>query len=97
MAIQVDLSTSQFGVPFSAAYFRIVAAVVSRQRGGVQSVMIDIAGYASKPESDDTKEVDFRRYHAPYSDIEAMPGDNFLAKCYSYLMTQTDMAGCTAI
>jgi hypothetical protein len=29
MAIQLDLSTSQYGVPFAGAYFRVVTAAVT--------------------------------------------------------------------
>lgn len=94
MAIQVDLENSQFGVPFSGAYFRIATASISRQRSTdiKFSVMIDVAGYAAMPELD-TKEIDFRRYHASYSAIEAQEGDNILAKCYSWVMAQPDMNG----
>jgi len=99
MAIQVDLATSQYGVSFAGAYFRIATASVSRMRGDDPKfhVMIDVAGYATAPQNDDTRDVDFRRYHAPLSDIEAMAGDNFLAKCYVWVMSQEDMNGSSAI
>lgn len=99
MAIQVDLATSQYGVPFAGAYFRIATASVSRMRGDDPKfyVMIDVAGYATAPQNDDTRDVDFRRYHAPLSNIEAMAGDNFLAKCYVWVMSQDDMNGSSAI
>jgi hypothetical protein len=95
MAIQVDLATSQYGVPFAGAYFRIVTASVMRQRGDAPrfSVMLDVAGYATAPQDEDTRDVDFRRYHTPLATIEAMAGDNFLAKCYSWVMSQEDMNG----
>ncbi len=98
MAITVDLPNSQFDVPFNGAYFRIATAQVSRQRTTEPRhlVMIDVVGYATKPENEDTREVDFRRYHAPYSDIESQSVDNFLAKCYSWVMSQPDMAGSIA-
>ena len=99
MAIQIDLSTSQYGVPFAGAYFRIVTAAVSRTRDATtrHSVMIDVAGYATQPENDDTRDVDFRRYHCPLSEVEAMTGDTFLAKCYAWTMQQADMAGSQAV
>ena len=83
MAIQLNLSTSQYGVPFAGAYFRIVTAAVSRTRSADNrhSVMIDVAGYATQPSDDDTRDVDFRRYHAPLSEVEAQTGATFLAKC----------------
>lgn len=99
MAIQLDLTTSQYGTPFAGAYFRIVTSSVSRMRsGGAKfTVMIDVAGYATATPDDDTREVDFRRYHADLSDVEAKTGSTFLDKCYSWVMTQVDMAGSTAV
>lgn len=99
MAIQVDLATSQYGVPFAGAYFRIVTAAISRTRNAEArfSVMLDVAGYATAPQNDDTHDVDFRRYHTPLSNIEEMAGDNFLAKCYVWVMSQEDMNGSFAI
>ena len=94
MAIQTNLETSQFGVPFSGAYFRVVISAIVRQRGGERSVMIDVAGYATKPENEDTREIDFRRYNAPYAEVEAQAGDNFIAKAYAWVMSQPDMEGC---
>lgn len=98
MAIQVDIQNSQFGVPFSAAYFRVASANVSRQRGEPKHIVtIDISGYATQPAHDDIREVDFRRYHAPLTDIESQAGTTFLAKCYAWLMQQPDLAGSTGV
>lgn len=98
MAITTNIENSNFGVPFNGAYFRIATAQVSRQRttDPRHLVMIDVVGYATKPENEDTREVDFRRYHAPYSAVESESGDNFLTKCYSWVMSQPDMAGSIA-
>ena len=95
MAIQIDLSTSQYGVPFAGAYFRIVTTAISRTRDAANrhGVMIDVAGYATQPNDDDTRDVDFRRYHCPLSEVEAMTGGTFLAKCYAWTMQQPDMVG----
>ena len=95
MAIQLDLSTSQYGVPFAGAYFRIALAAVSRTRNANNrhSVVIDVAGYATQPSDDDTRDVDFRRYHCPLTEVEAQTGSTFLAKCYAWVMAQADMAG----
>jgi hypothetical protein len=41
--------------------------------------------------------VDFRRYHADLAEVEAQAGDNFLDKCYAWVMTQEDMAGSIAV
>lgn len=99
MAIQIDLTQSQYGVPFQGAYFRVVTAAVTRTRDADNrhSVMIDVAGYATRPENDDTREVDFRRYHTPLTEVEAQTGDTFLAKCYGWVMDQADMAGAIAV
>lgn len=95
MAIQIDLTNSQYGVPFTSAYFRVVTASVSRTRDAVNrhQVLIDVAGYATQPQDDDTREVEFRRYHCALSEVEAQPGDIFLAKCYAWVMQQPDMYG----
>ena len=99
MAIQLDLTNSQYGTPFAGAYFRIVTAAISRMReGGPKfTVMIDVAGYATGTPGDDTREVDFRRYHADLTEVEAQAGGNFLDKCYTWVMTQEDMAGSLAV
>ena len=99
MAIQLDLQNSQFGVPFSGAYFRVVTAAVSRTRNPEQrfSVMIDVVGYATQPQDEDTREVDFRRYHAPLPEVEAQTGSAFLDKCYAWVMSQPDMAGSVGV
>ena len=99
MAIQIDLSTSQYGTPFAGAYFRIVTAAVSRMREGGPKfmVMIDVAGYATATPGDDTREVDFRRYHADLAEVEAAAGANFLDKCYAWVMAQEDMNGSVAV
>lgn len=99
MAISIDLQTSNYGIPFAGAYFRIVTASISRQRAGREkfSVMIDVAGYGTATPGDDTREVDFRRYHTPLDDIESQQGAAFLDKCYAWVMSQSDMAGSQAV
>lgn len=99
MAIQIDLTTSNYGVPFAGAYFRIVTAAVSRQRDPTMrhSVMIDVVGYAAVPENEDTKDVDFRRYHMAWAEVEAMAGANFLEKAYTWVMAHPDMAGAVSV
>lgn len=99
MAISLDLNTSNFGVPFQGAYFRIVTAAITRQRedNPRHSVMIDVVGYATQPQNEDTKEVDFRRYHVAASEVYAQQGENFLAQCYNWVMAQPDMAGSVGV
>lgn len=93
MAITLDLKNSQFGVPFAGAYFRIASASVVRRRNpdARHMVTIDVAGYATQPQDEDTKDVDFRRYCANLADVESQPGATFLAKCYLWVMSQDDM------
>ena len=101
MAIQhnIEEGASQYGIAFNNAYYRIVTAAVSRQRGSDPkfSVMIDLSAYATPTPSDDTREVDFKRYSANLTDIEAKSGDTFLDKCYAWVMAQEDMTGSTAV
>ena len=97
MAIQLDLSTSQYGTAFTGAYFRIVTAAISRELGDNFTVMIDCSGFATATPTDDTHPVDFRRYHAPLATIEGTEGNDFLSKCYTWVMTQDDMSGSTAV
>lgn len=97
MAIQLDLAESNYGVAFAGAYFRVVTSSISRQREAKFSVMIDVVGYATKPLNDDTKDIDFRRYHAALADVEAQTGDNFLEKTYNWVSSQPDMVGAVAV
>ena len=101
MAIQNNISegNSQYGIAFNNAYYRIVTAAISRQRGADPkfSVMIDLSAYATATPTDDTREVDFKRYNASLTEVEASSGDAFLDKCYTWVMAQDDMAGSTAV
>ena len=101
MAVQINIleGSSQYGIAFNNAYYRIATAAVSRQRGDDPkfSVMIDLSAYATATPGDDTREVDFKRYNANLADIQAASGDAFLDKCYSWVMAQDDMAGSTAV
>lgn len=97
MALQLDLTTSNYGVPFSGAYFRVVTASISRQRGATFSVMIDVVGYATRPTNDETKDIDFRRYHASLDQVELQTGSVFLEKVYNWVAIQEDMTGSVAV
>lgn len=95
MAIQANIENSNFGISFIGAYFRIASASISRTREADNRfrVMIDVVGYATQPQTEDIKDVDFRRYHVLLSEIEEQNGNNFLQKCYSWVMSQPDMVG----
>ena len=101
MAIQNTIAegSSQYGIAFNNAYYRIATAAISRQRGDDPkfSVMIDLSAYATATPTDDTREVDFKRYNASLADVQAASGDAFLDKCYAWVMAQDDMAGSTAV
>lgn len=101
MAIRHDIAAdnSQFGIAFNGAYYRIVTAAISRQRGTDPKfmVMIDLSAYATTTPDDDTREVDFKRYDANLDDIQASSGDAFLDKCYTWVMAQDDMVGSVAV
>ncbi len=101
MAIQHNITegASQYGIAFNDAYYRIVTANVTRQRGTDPkfSVMIDLSAYATNSPTDDTREVDFKRYNANLTDVEAKSGSTFLDKCYAWVMDQDDMDGSTAV
>ena len=95
MAIQIDLSASQFGIPFTGAYFRIGGVSVMRQRerqGETKFIVVmDVLGYGTNTPTDDTHPVDTRRYHVALEDIEAQAGATFLEKVYAWLMMQDSM------
>ena len=101
MAIQNNIAegSSQYGIAFNNAYYRIATAAISRQRGDDPkfSVMIDLSAYATATPTDDTREVDFKRYNASLTEVEASSGTDFLDKCYAWVMAQDDMAGSTAV
>ena len=98
MAIQLDLETSNYGIPFKAAYFRIISVGVSRHRSNFFGVMIELTGYATIP--DDTtfiRDIATRSYCAPMEEIDAQLSDLFLTKCYQWVMSQEDMLGSIAV
>ena len=94
----ITQANSQYGIAFNGAYYRIVTASVSRQRGTNPkfSVMIDLSAYATTSPTADTREVDFKRYEATMTAVEAASGATFLAKCYAWVMAQSDMTGSSA-
>jgi hypothetical protein len=99
MAIQIDLLISQFGIPFSGAYFRIANIMIARDCASdyKHGVVIDVIGYATPPQDNTTKEVEFRRYHASLEQVEMQTGETFLNKCYGWVMSQSDMIGSSAV
>lgn len=97
MAIQIDLASSKHGTAFSGAYFRIVMAGINRELGDSFSVTLDCSGFATATPTDETHPIDFRRYRVALATIEATAGDDFLSKCYTWVMAQSDMSGSKAV
>ena len=99
MAIQhtITQANSDYGVAFNNAYHRIITANIMRTEGTIKfEVTLDVAAYADASAiNPNTKEVKFNRYNVDLTTIEATSGDDFLSKCYTWLMTQ--MSGSTAV
>ena len=93
----ISQSNSEYGIAFDGAYYRIVTAAISREREVPKfTVTIDLSAYATASPTDDTREVDFKRYNAPLEAVEAASGATLLAKCYAWVMAQDDMDGSSA-
>lgn len=101
MAIQhtIPEGASEYGISFNNAYYRIVMATISRERGSDPKflVTIDLSAYATSTPTDDTKEVDFKRFNANLDAVNSSSGDAFLDKCYTWVMSQSEMNGSTAV
>jgi hypothetical protein len=92
MAIQTDLQTSRYGVPFEAAYIRIKNASIVK--GDVHYVSIDLVAFATNPNTNvDIHELDMQRLVALLKDIEDQNGPNFLTNCYLWVMQLPEFAG----
>lgn len=99
MAIQIDLPSSVYGVPFPAAYFRIWRVDISRRPWfeAKHCVVIDIIGYATASPPDETRDVASKQFAAPLPEITAQVGEDFIAKCYAWLMQQPELEGSIAV
>ena len=99
MAIQhtITQANSNYGVAFTNAYHRIITATVLRNEGTIKfEVTLDVAAYADPSAiNPNTKEVKFQRFNVDLTTIESTAGDDFLSKCYTWVMTQ--MSGSTAV
>lgn len=100
MAIQHNIAegASEFGIAFNNAYYRIITASIQRQSDDDPKfqVMLDLAAYATSTPTPTTRQVDFKRFFAPWDDVHAQNGDSFIDKAYNYVMAQSEMAGSTA-
>jgi len=90
MAIQKDLLESDFGVGFQNSYFRIT--FVQFRKFDMQ-LLIQVQGYILKPSDPQQREVFNQTYFAPFADVAAQDGADFLAQCYNWLHAQPDFAG----
>lgn len=99
MAIELDIPQTQYGVSFAGAYFRVVNVHIARIGNANLrfNVVIDLAAYATNPQNESFREVEMRRYHCSLDEIEVQSGDNFLARCYEWVMAQPDMVGAIAV
>lgn len=91
MAVILSLHTSSVGVPFPSAYFRIGTVSIGHGDNG-HYVNITLNGYATKPDNG-VRDIEQRHYNTQLTDIETQAGDDFLSKCYLWLMLQGDMTG----
>lgn len=96
MAIINNLETSQFGVGFNNAYYRINEVVNQRNEAYVPEgqplhlVFVFVKVYAQKPENVGIKEVATLTFKTSLDEISAHGGDNFLTSCYLWLMTRPE-------
>jgi len=100
MAIQhtIEEGASQYGISFNDAYYRVATCSIQRQNGELKFVvMIDLPAYATASPTENTREVDFKRYIADLDEVEAMVADSFTGKCYLWVMSQPDMVGSTPV
>jgi hypothetical protein len=91
MAIKHDISSTEsaYGVAFSNAYYRIVSTSILRQDLPQKfMVTIDVSAYATSDVKNNTSSVKFDRYNVDLAAIEATAGDDFLSKCYTWVMTK---------
>tara|TARA_R110002126_G_scaffold253006_2_gene396087 strand:- start:1186 stop:1491 length:306 start_codon:yes stop_codon:yes gene_type:complete len=101
VAIQINIleSSSQYGIAFNNAYYRVAGVSIGRQRDVDPKfvVSIHLSAYATPTPDENTREVDFKIYDVNLTDVEAKAGDTFLDKCYAWVMDQDDMDGSTAV
>jgi len=93
LLLNISESNSEYGIAFSGAYYRILTASVQRENSGGHFVMINLGAYATSSPTNGTREIDFKRFYGPLSEIEAKSGDDFLSKCYNWLKDQSDFLG----
>lgn len=93
MAMQLDLQATPLGVGFSKSYVRIWRAeyrkmdIPGSQNEGPH-VVLHIMAYVYKPVNDQQLPIDQKMLFAPWAEILAQPGDDYLAQCYAWLHTQ---------
>ena len=101
MAIQHNIteSASKFGIEFNNAYYRIISLNLNRDLDPSNKfrVAIQLMGYATSSIDHSTRDVDVKTFEGSLTDIESATGDTFLAKCYTWIMDQDDMAGSTSV
>lgn len=102
MAIQIDLVNTPLGVGFSKSYVRIWRAEYRKMNApGGQSegahVILHVMAYVYKPVDNQQQPIDQKIFIAPWAEILAQPGDDYLAQCYAWLHNQPEFAGAEAV
>lgn len=100
MAIEHNVENSAYGIAFNNAYFRIDTAMVLRQSIASNSkhlVSMDLYCFATKPVDQNTIPLSVQKLHAPIEEIEIQNGNNFLEKCYLWIMARDEMIGSSAV
>ena len=106
MAIQKNFTATEneMGFLHENAYYQIAACSYERTQDTDPKynvkIMFRIYGINNPTFSDDgsgTEYMQLKFMDAPAADVEAKSGDNFLAKCYTWAMAQSDFSGATAV
>jgi hypothetical protein len=102
MAIELDLSSTPLGVGFSKSYVRIWRAEYRKMNapGGQNEgphVLLHVMAYVYKPVDDQQQPIDQKVLFAPWAEILAQPGGDYIAQCYAWLHKQPEFAGGEAV
>jgi hypothetical protein len=95
MAIQQDIPASPLGVGFSKAYIRIWRATYVKDQESY--VQLHVCAYVLKPHIENQQPIDQQILRAPWAEVLAQPGDDFIAQCYAWLHNQPEFAGGEAV
>ena len=104
MAMQKDLPETPIGVGFQNSYFKITMVQLRRwEPPGVNTnaisahCVINVDAYVYKPTNKNQMTISGGSFIAPWDEIKAQKGDDFLAQCYNWLHAQPEFADATAV